>query len=415
MDHMDHKRIVILYADAGFGHRSAALAIKSALEDLYGNYCTVDMVNALEDERTPAILRDSQSDYDNLVRSVPELYKIGYDASDAGLTSTLLESALILMLYDVMRDLVKRYQPDAIVSSYPLYQAPLDAVFTIEQTCIPIVEAITDLVSVHRLWFNVGVDLCLVPTPEVARLAIQNGLPEEKVILNGIPVSPRIVQETRSKEELKASLGLDPGLSTFLVAGSKRLEGAPEILTGLNHSGLPIQLILVAGGDDQLHECFLKEEWHLPVKIFNYVDIMPSLMHASDAIICKAGGLTVSESLACGLPMLLINVLPGQETGNAEYVVEHQAGVMVKYPLSLLETSAHWLQNGGSLLKEIENNARKIGHPRSAYQAAEAIWQTANCESSSRTVTHLFERAKLIRTLKRYRNEFNKWANERSN
>ena len=66
---MDQKRILVLYADAGFGHRSAALAIKDALSEKYGAFCTIDMVNALDDERTPAVLRDSQSDYDKLIRN----------------------------------------------------------------------------------------------------------------------------------------------------------------------------------------------------------------------------------------------------------------------------------------------------------------------------------------------------------
>jgi 1,2-diacylglycerol 3-beta-galactosyltransferase len=411
---MDQKRILILYADAGFGHRSAALAIKAALEEKYGRYCTIDMVNALEDDRTPAFLRDSQSDYDNMVRSMPELYKIGYEASDTSISNPLVETALIMMLFDVMKDLLKRYQPNAIVSTYPLYQAALDAVFTIEQTSVPIVESITDLVSVHRIWFNIGVDTCLVPTTEVEKLALQYGFPEENVILTGIPVSPEIPREVRSKEELRAELGLDPNRHVFLLAGSKRLEGAPEILAGLNHSGLPVQLVLVSGGDDELYQKFENEEWHLPVKLFNYVDFMPKLMHASDAIICKAGGLTVSESLACGLPMLLTNVLPGQETGNAEYVIRNQAGVLVKDPLSLLETSAHWLEKDAYLLKATADNARRLGHPNSAYQAADLIWLAANREPSTRKVTHLFERAKLMRNLKKYRASLSDWVEDHS-
>jgi 1,2-diacylglycerol 3-beta-galactosyltransferase len=405
---MDHKRILLLYADAGFGHRSAAMAIKAAMEEIHGQECTVDMVNPLEDDRTPSMLRDSQYDYDNMVRNMPELYKIGYEASDSTFPRALMDGALMLMLYDVMKDLVKRYRPDVIASTYLLYQAPLDAVFTVEKESIPIVVTVTDLVSVHSLWFYPGVDMCLVPTIEVQNLAYQSGLPEEKVILNGIPISPQIPQETRTKAELRNVLGIRPDLYTFLVPGSKRMEGVPEILTGLNHSGLPVQLILVAGGDDALYQKFQQEEWHLPVKIYNFVDFMPMLMHASDIVVCKAGGLTVSESLGCGLPMMIMNVLPGQESGNADYVVQHQAGVLIKDPLALLETSMHWLENNGQLLAEFSRNACRVGHPRSAYRAAEKIWQAANMEPSSRTVTHLFERAKLVRSLNNYRKQLGK-------
>ena len=79
--------------------------------------------------------------------------------------------------------------------------------------------------------------------------------------------------------------------------------------------------------------------WHIPVKIFNFVENMPTLMHASDIMLCKAGGLIVTESLACGLPMILIDVIPGQETGNAEYVMAYGAGDMSETPVTTSRTA----------------------------------------------------------------------------
>ena len=76
------KCILILTADAGFGHRSAALAIQSALQEMTGSDCDIHLINPLEDKRTPFFLRDSQADYDLIVKEAPELYKLGYDASD---------------------------------------------------------------------------------------------------------------------------------------------------------------------------------------------------------------------------------------------------------------------------------------------------------------------------------------------
>src|SRR5512142_728310 len=122
---IERKRILILYADAGYGHRTAANAIAAALQETRGEECQIDMVNPLDDRRAPTVLRDTQSDYDKMVRRLPELYKFGYLASDASEPYPTMENGLIVLLYDVMRDVVRRYQPDAIVSTYPLYQAPL--------------------------------------------------------------------------------------------------------------------------------------------------------------------------------------------------------------------------------------------------------------------------------------------------
>jgi 1,2-diacylglycerol 3-beta-galactosyltransferase len=75
----DSKRILVLTADAGFGHQSAANAVAAALQETYDGDGAVEIVNPLEDKHVPAFLRKSQADYDKIVRDMPELYKIGYE------------------------------------------------------------------------------------------------------------------------------------------------------------------------------------------------------------------------------------------------------------------------------------------------------------------------------------------------
>lgn len=399
------KRILILYADAGFGHRSAALAVKAGLEEKYGAECLIEMVNPLQDDRTPFYLRDSQTDYDTIIRSVPELYRFGYDVSDATVPTLMVETALILMLYDVLNDLVQRFKPDAIVTTYPVYQAPLDAVFTMKQVNIPLATVVTDLVNVHRVWFNIGTQRLLVPTPNVKQHAVKAGLPEEKIQVTGIPVSTIISKEKRSKAEIRADLGLDPDRFTILVAGSKRVEGLPDILDGLNHSGHPIELVLIAGGDDELYQKLRLVDWHVPVRIYNYIDFLPALLNASDAVICKAGGLIVSEAMAAGLPMILINVIPGQESGNAEFVISNGAGEMAENSSQLLEVVAHWLDNDRLIWKQRRDCSINHGKPDAAFQIADEVYQLSQLEIPPRKVVHLFERSHLSDLLRKYRRE----------
>ncbi|MFN7036121.1 MAG: hypothetical protein ACK4SN_07110, partial [Bellilinea sp.] len=87
MSEGSRKKVLILTADAGFGHRSAANAVAAALQRQYGDQVQVEIVNPLDDKKTPLLLRESQSDDDLLVRKAPEWYKLGYDASDTTGTS----------------------------------------------------------------------------------------------------------------------------------------------------------------------------------------------------------------------------------------------------------------------------------------------------------------------------------------
>jgi len=398
----DVKRILILTADAGFGHRSAANAIAAALQEVCGDACAVEIVNPLENKRVPAFLRDSQADYDRIVREMPNLYEFGYQASDAAVPTTVVESALTVVLFEAMRNIVRRHRPDAIVTTYPLYQAPLGAVYAIRRRYVPLLTVITDLVTVHRLWFNEAADLCLVPTQAVRDLALKYGLPADKIRVTGIPVRPDLAQEDQDPAAIRAELGWHTDLTTMLVVGSKRVGNLPDVLRVLNHSGLPLQLAVVAGGDDELYRQFQDAEWHVPTHVYNFVTDMSSMMHAADCIICKAGGLIVSEALACGLPLLLIDVLPGQEAGNADYVVEGGAGERAADAIAALETVYHWLDRDGALLAERARNARRLGRPRAAHDVADQAQAAAERGPSARTGLGVLGQPKVIDLLTRH-------------
>ena len=397
----DVRRILILTADAGFGHRSAADAVAAALREMYGDACAVQVVNPLEGRHVPALLRESQADYDRLVREMPGLYKLGYQASDATVPTTVVESALTVMLFEAMRDLVRGYQPDAIVTTYPLYQAPLGAVYAISRRYVPLLTVITDLVTVHRLWFHEAADLCLVPTQAVRDLAVKYGLPPDNVHITGIPVRPALAREDWDRAAIRAGLGWSSGLTTALIVGSKRVGRLPDVLRALNHSGLSLQLAVVAGGDDELYHQFQTTEWHAPTHLYNFVTDMPALMRASDCIICKAGGLIVAEALASGLPLLLVDVLPGQETGNAEYVIEGGAGERAESGIAAMEIMYHWLDQDGALLAERARNARRLGRPRAAYEVAARAWKAAEQGPAARPGLGILGRTGLIELLTR--------------
>ena len=187
----------------------------------------------------------------------------------------------------------------------------------------------------------------------------QCGLEPEKVVVTGIPVHPNLANENREPAAVRAGLGWPAGLRSVIVVGGKRVKNLGGILRAFNHSGLPLQLTIVAGGDDAQYREFQSVEWHQPARVLNFVDNMPQLMHASDFIVCKAGGLIVTESLACGLPILLTDYIEGQETGNVRYVTEGGAGELVRNPLDALETVSHWLADGGEMLARRSRNARE--------------------------------------------------------
>ena len=366
-------KVLILSADAGFGHRSAAIAIQEAIKIRYSQDIYSEIINPLDEKLVPNFLRDSQSDYDKWVREVPELYRFGYQASDGVVTSTIMESVLTVLLYEALKKIIFDFLPQFIVTTYPLYQAPLNAVLAVNNLTIPVMTVLTDISTLHRIWFNTDVDNFVVPNSYVKDLAISYGIDAQKILNLGIPVHPKIALLTQSKEQLRKELGWEAGKITILAVGSKRVEHFMGMLDILNHSGHHIQLVIVAGKDQELFKDLQETEWHQKTIIYEFVDEMPEFLKAADLIFCKAGGLIVTEALASGLPLLLIDVIPGQETGNAEFVVENKAGFWIKNQNELMSIICHLFLEDYNLLKEMQATAFKLGRPEAAFSIAEKI------------------------------------------
>ena len=192
-------------------------------------------------------------------------------------------------------------------------------------------------------------------------------------------------------------------VSPCWLLAANGLTGLLETVNTFNHSGFPIQLAIAAGKDAALYEQLQAIQWHVPAYLYEYVSNMPLFMHASDAIICKAGGLIVTESLACGLPILLVDVLPGQETGNAEFILQGGAGEMATTTMQVLETLSHWMENDQALLKTRAENSRKLGKPFAARDVASIVWQGALLGPRDQRKHRIPGRTDLLNLINRYR------------
>ncbi len=378
------KKALILTADAGFGHRAAANAIADALKRYPDPAIEPTTVNLLDDPATPQWLRNTQSDFDKIVRDTPGVYEVAYDQSDKAGPTTVAHLGLAAMLYNPLNKAIKEVEPDVIISTYPLYSGPVQAWYMRNESLvrtkdgdqylnsntkkkhIPFIHVITDLYSVHSIWFSYAPDRICVATEKVRMDAIQFGCQPGNVVVTGIPVRPDITEIHTEKAKLRSLYNLDQKLPLMLAVGSKRVTSMIDYLNVVNHSGYPIQIVMAAGGDDGLYRQMKEIEWHIPVKIYNYCNTLPELMLASDMILTKAGGLITSESLAAGLPMLLCDVLPGQEEGNAKVVEDSGAGKLLRTQLDLLEILCHMFMDDGTKLKTMQQKARQIGKPNAA-------------------------------------------------
>ncbi len=370
---MVEKRILILTSDAGYGHRSAAYALESALEELYGEKCISMVANPADREDSPDLIRDLEDGYDEMVVQSPMVYQLSYHTLDAPLVSDAVRAVVSQLFHESMCSLFEKFQPHAVISTYPFHAKAVARVAKELEIDCPMAVVITDLTDVQSLWYSSEATMHYVPTPAIREQAYQNHIPATRVRVTGIPVDPGFARETRSSIQLRKSLGWSEKPPTCLIVASPRIQEMARISTLLDQ--MPeLQVAVVCGGNAQL---FGKLDEYNPSNnfhLYDWADNMPQLMKAADFIISKAGGLIVSESLACGRPMILTEALPGQETGNMHYVVENQAGAWAPGPVEVLLTAITWLKNERALLKKAQSHADRLGKPEAAYDIARSLW-----------------------------------------
>ena len=238
----------------------------------------------------------------------------------------------------------------------------------------------TDFV-LHNFHFYPEVDFYYLP-PDCSVIGLTPHAENyhRKSLITGIPISPAFWDE-KNEIELRKEFGLSPDRLTVLISfGGKGLGAEKHInmLRVLLKLALPLQFIIIAGENRpfeiKLRELLSIEKNNRRVKIFGFVKNMADIMTASDIFIGKAGGLSLSEALAKGLPIAILESLPGQEDYNTTFIVSNNLGIKVNNQTDLVQ----WLHSLLSLkaLSEWKNRVKNFGRPFSGYDIASHILGT---------------------------------------
>lgn len=379
--------VLFLIADTGAGHRSAATAIAKALRIVYeqaraSGHPVPDLEIHIVDVFTECAqfpLRTSVALYGPAVRHSPRLYGQLFHITNSAERFDAAKRLCQPFLLQGLRALIERTRPDVIVSVHPLLNhITLQAMKDVDPN-VPLITVVTDLVSAHAAWFARGVDACVVPTLATKHLALAHGLPAGHVHVLGMPIDPSFTaRTTATTAECRRALGLDSDRAMVLLAGGgEGACGLAEAVQELARQRIRAQLVVVAGRNRQLYAQvdLLRRRTHTPthIALFGFVQNMPDLMRAADVIVTKAGPGAISEAVACELPIVLTGALPGQETGNIDFVLQNGLGVLAPTPESVTHHLTTLLDTSDWQLEQMRARARAISRPRATFDVARLI------------------------------------------
>lgn len=352
---MNPLRILVFSASFGAGHIKAAEGLIQALQIREpGALIIHEDFMRLHSRALNSMLKNL---YINVIKQAPELYGTFYRKTENLTYNSHFQRFINNVGRRQITEYIGSHKPDLIICTYPTVSGLLAQQRMTDELSVPLVTVVTDY-SVHCQWIHPGVDLYLVGNRQVRNGLIKRGISPQAIEVTGIPVSPKFDRRSDSKEVLE-KIGLDQDRLTFLIMGGAYgvLDHARQLCQLLAMDDAPVQIIFVCGKDKKLYRSLdlIMETARNRIVRFPYVNNMDELMSAADVIVTKAGGLTVSESLAKHLPLIIFKPIPGQEENNAHYIKEIGAGKI-----------AHTLQEFEDIFHELLDSADKIWQMRQA-------------------------------------------------
>ena len=343
-------KIIIFTAATGGGHKRAAAALEAEINKISPEteVKVVDAMKAIGKFYDKTVC----GGYHFMATKTPVLYGECYKITDR---KNLMYKAVMrsnTMMSNKLLDIINDFGADVVIICHPFITTMVSRLKRKGKTNVTAISLITDY-DAHRTYIVPYIDAYVLAEPQMADKLINEYEVDEKLIHPlGIPIFDRFT-EAFSKEEICNKEGLDPNLPTvLLMAGSFGVTSVLDFYKQLVKKSENIQFIVITGNNQKLYEHLEEASAKLGAekrtKLLFFVDNVEDYMHISDVIVTKPGGLTVTESLACKLPLAIYSAFPGQEKDNADFLIKEKAAIMLDK------------HNGAQQVIDLLNNSEKL-------------------------------------------------------
>ncbi len=361
------KKVLILTAGFGEGHNAAARNLRDALE-LISPEAQVEVLDLFESTygRLNTLVKRAHL---GVVRYAPTLWRGIYSLLDH---VPVADSGVggLTRLRGALGDVLRVAQPDCVVSTYPAYAPIIKELFRDHsEKPFKLVTIVTDSISVNAAWHRAPSDAFVVANRPTAVVLNMAGVEAERIHPLGFPVSPHFAT---------------PGLVPFPLDE----DGPIRLLYVINHGKKKcgkvldrllenerVHLTITTGRDAEL-KAELQDRFRERgdrVQVLGWTNQMPALMLSHHVLIGKAGGAVVQEAIAARCPLVINQIIPGQETGNAQVVQQLGLGMVTERNREVPEIIEQAFTKRARLWHEWRANLLKHSHPDAALRIAELV------------------------------------------
>ncbi len=374
----DKKKIIIFYASYGGGHLNAAKSLETCLKAEHPNF-EVELIDCMKYVNI-GIEKITTTAYKEITKKMPWAWGKLYADSQKGILAHLSSRTNKFFAIKLLK-LLREKRPDIIISTHFFGSQMCSYLKRKGKINAKLATIMTDFAP-HGQWLigSNNIDYYFVAHQGMKTYLISQNISEEKIFVTGIPISNRFLLDF-NKQEILENFNLSKNRKNILFFGggefglgkARTVEIFESLVKNINNN---YSIIAVAGKNEKMKQHFEevvskynKQEY---VRVLGFTNQVPELMHICEFVVTKPGGLTTSESLACNLPMVIINPLPGQEEENAELLVKNGIAIWIKKddnPQVIFEQ----LFSNPEKLKIMKQNTNILAKPFSTKNICEII------------------------------------------
>jgi processive 1,2-diacylglycerol beta-glucosyltransferase len=372
--HAQPPRILIASASVGSGHLRAAQAVELALRRVAPG-AVIENVDVLTLGTAP--FRWSYAGfYHEMIRHAPRLLGIIYSRVDQPGPAEFgpwhrLQIFLERLSVRPFLQLLASQPWDLVINTFFLPGEIIASLRKLGDFHAPQMMVTTDF-EVHGNWVTQPCELYCTATEEAALYLRCYGIPAEATAVTGIPIHPTFCQPKSPKAcRRRHGIGSDRPVVLFLASGPA-VAPVDQPFRALLDVDVPIEILAVAGHRTEVRRklAAITPPPRHRVRVIGYSDQTDELLAAADLVVTKPGGLTMSEALARGTGLVLVNPIPGQEERNSDYLLENGAAIKVNHVPTLAHKVSCLLRDPERLAR-LRASARRFGRPRAAFEVAQ--------------------------------------------
>lgn len=355
------RTIPVLSAGFGEGHNAAARAIVEALSHQSSGALQGQLHDLFLQAYGPEKAKAQRDDYIRVANRYPRLWGCLYGALDH-LPLVNLSLPFLRPVERALNTLLDAECPPVVVSAYPLYNYMMARRWAVADPARPrLITVVTDSISVNQAWHRAHSDWYITPNQATAAVMIKQGVPAAKILPFGFPVAAKLAGRST------AQAGERPRVLLMLNPGKRDAVALAAALATLD-----LQLTITVGKDAEFKDA-VEQAVAGRAEVLGWTDRIPDLMLTSHLVISKAGGATTHECVAAGVPMIITQVIPGQEAGNGRLITEHGAGTYGLTPAAARAAVEGAFAHDWAVWKNWKRTIDGLGDARGAERIADLV------------------------------------------